>query len=239
MQYKNFFSDAYYINLDHRTDRREGFERRAAAVGLVPHRMPGVVFAEENFPPGIAQYYSSVSDVGTENWKRSRKKKCAELGCAYSHVAVIEDAKRRGLQNVLVFEDDCVFLDTWNQHIDDVVGTMRSLDDNWDLLYFGGEFSGDVTVDPQQTLGKISGGLYCLHAYAINSRFYDTLLQYDPDRCAQIDVLLVNSNSTTYFPIHTMAVQQAFIASDITLETVSTSEQEQIARWNKKIHVHS
>jgi hypothetical protein len=68
--------DAYYINLDHRTDRRSEMESELQALNLPAIRFSG--FAHEYGP----------------------------LGCMQSHLAVLREARSRGLPRVLIFEDD-------------------------------------------------------------------------------------------------------------------------------------
>lgn len=68
--------DAFYINLDSRTDRREQFERECVKMGIQVERFPAIVRT-----PGA-------------------------LGCAHSHRAVLQLARSRGYPSVIIFEDD-------------------------------------------------------------------------------------------------------------------------------------
>jgi GR25 family glycosyltransferase involved in LPS biosynthesis len=70
----------FYINLDHRLDRKEQIEGELAAMGLPFERFPAI------------------------------KKKPGILGCGQSHLAVLKEAQRRGYESVLIFEDDFQFL---------------------------------------------------------------------------------------------------------------------------------
>ncbi len=70
----------FYINLDHRLDRKEQIEGELAAMGLPFERFPAI------------------------------KKKPGILGCGQSHLAVLKEAQRRGYESVLMFEDDFKFL---------------------------------------------------------------------------------------------------------------------------------
>lgn len=72
--------NAFYINLDSRTDRREQFEEECTKLNLSVERFPAVARS-----PGA-------------------------LGCAHSHRNVLRLAKERGYQSVLIFEDDFEFL---------------------------------------------------------------------------------------------------------------------------------
>lgn len=71
---------AFYINLDHRTDRRAEFEGEMTRIGLSCER-----FGATKRWPGI-------------------------VGCGYSHLAVLKEARARQYESVLIFEDDFQFL---------------------------------------------------------------------------------------------------------------------------------
>lgn len=75
----------FYINLDHRTDRRAEIEKELTDMDLKFERFPA-----------IRTQYGIV-------------------GCGLSHLAVLKEAKARGYPNVLIFEDDFQFLVTKEQ----------------------------------------------------------------------------------------------------------------------------
>jgi GR25 family glycosyltransferase involved in LPS biosynthesis len=70
----------FYINLEHRIDRRSEFENEMKIMNLNAERFNAI-----KCTPGIA-------------------------GAGYSHLAVLKLAKERGYKNVLIFEDDITFL---------------------------------------------------------------------------------------------------------------------------------
>jgi GR25 family glycosyltransferase involved in LPS biosynthesis len=71
----------YYINLDHRTDRKHETIRELSNIGLYqPNR------------------YNAI------------KHRMGIAGCGMSHIGVLETAKERGVPYVTIFEDDVMFL---------------------------------------------------------------------------------------------------------------------------------
>ena len=74
------FGGVFYINLAKRADRRLEMENELERVGLSGERFEGL-----ERKPGI-------------------------VGCGYSHLSVLIEARDRGLPNVLIFEDDFEFL---------------------------------------------------------------------------------------------------------------------------------
>jgi glycosyl transferase family 25 len=77
----NHISHVFYINLDKRVDRKEHIESELAKYGIEAERFSAIARPDQ----GI-------------------------LGCGQSHLAVIKLAKERGYKNVLIFEDDFLFL---------------------------------------------------------------------------------------------------------------------------------
>lgn len=76
----NVLDKIMYINLDHRTDRREEIESELNEKGLDYER------------------FSAIKDVR------------GAIGCCKSHLAVLKKARDHGYQNILVLEDDFQFL---------------------------------------------------------------------------------------------------------------------------------
>jgi glycosyl transferase family 25 len=76
-----FIDKVIYINLEHRTDRREQIEKQ-----LLPYFSPDKIFRLEAI-----------------------KHEFGAFGCTKSHIAALEFAKKNGWKNVLVLEDDSVW----------------------------------------------------------------------------------------------------------------------------------
>ena len=76
-----YVDKVFYINLDKRLDRREKIEKQLREYDIDAERFPAIY--HETF--GI-------------------------LGCGWSHLAVLKLAKERGYKNILLLEDDFVFL---------------------------------------------------------------------------------------------------------------------------------
>jgi glycosyl transferase family 25 len=70
----------FYINLDHRTDRKEALEKELVELGIPYERFPAI-----------------KHDFGA-------------LGCSKSHLAVLKLAKQRNYPRVLILEDDFTFV---------------------------------------------------------------------------------------------------------------------------------
>jgi glycosyl transferase family 25 len=77
---EKYIGGIIYINLDRRTDRRQEFEDQAKVYNLNCERFTAI------------------------------PKSCGIVGCTYSHLSALKIARERNYKNVLIMEDDFVFL---------------------------------------------------------------------------------------------------------------------------------
>jgi len=99
-------------------------------------------------------------------------------GCALSHRAGIAEAQRRGLDHVLVVEEDAVFLDDTNAVVRRALEQLG--DAPWDLLYLGGVHQrAPEPVAGSDALLAPSYVTTC-HAIVYHARAFDRLLAEIP-----------------------------------------------------------
>lgn len=138
----NQIQNIVYINLDRRTDRRLEMEQQLLEMGLSGER-----FAAIQTDPGV-------------------------IGCAQSHLAVLELARDRGWDHVLVLEDDFMFLLN-REGVDRQLNEFFDLKIPYDVLMFGYNIKNSEpynhvicrAVDVQSATG-----------YLVHSRFFDSLI---------------------------------------------------------------
>ncbi len=166
-KYLGYFDAVYYINLDSRTDRKEFFEKQAKELDIPAIRFSAITPKEGEFNEELAgpRYY------GNEYTK-------FKIGCTISHQSLIRKAKENNWENILIFEDDCVFLDNFKEKAQLYVNELKNI--KWDIFYFGGDPSASGTFITENLATIVKGGVYQTHAYAINHNIYDQILQYEP-----------------------------------------------------------
>jgi GR25 family glycosyltransferase involved in LPS biosynthesis len=221
MKYLDFFDDCYYINLNHRTDRRELFEKRSNEVGINAIRFSAIEPNEEDCPL-----------LPSALMEKRRKYK---VGCTLSHKMVVKLADERNLENVLIFEDDCVFLDGFEEKVKKCVNELKSVE--WDIIYFGGEVN-NYCVDVSENLVKVeNGGVYCTHAYAVNKSFYPAFINMNEHNVDVIDIFLLNYSVSkrTYILSRELLAIQDSIHSDIQNITNSGAEIHMRNSWEKYV----
>lgn len=219
-KYLGYFEAVYYINMDSRVDRKEKFEKSAKELNIPAIRFPAITATDEQATP----LYHGHNDP-------YRKFK---MGCTLSHQAIVRKVKEQGLKNCLIFEDDCIFLESYKEKIKDCVEELKNV--QWDLFYLGGEPNNYCTPISANLVQIKNGGVYTTHAYAINHTFYDKMLNVSANMVDTIDILYINYEDAFRKCIlskELLAVQDK-TRSDL-WNTVSNSTEWMINGWNKYV----
>lgn len=144
----NFFEEIYCINLDHRTDRWEHAQKEFESVGVLDR----------------VQRFSAI------------KEKDGRLGIIKSNLAIIKIAKEKGLNNVLVFEDDVHFINDTINILGKSLSQIGNLD--WWLFYLGAN-----THEPLKLITKskpnilILKNAFACHAFCYRNKTYDFFIR--------------------------------------------------------------
>jgi len=118
--------------------------------------------------------------------------KQGELGCALSHLKIIEKAKNENLKNILILEDDVEFDADVNKKFFDYIVNLPE----WDFLYLGANHAlNNKCMSASESPVKVSENIYKLkeaysmHCYAVQCSFFDKVLNFQNNLHAPIDVL--------------------------------------------------
>ena len=153
MSINEFFDRIYCINIDRRVDRWESCIKEFEKHGLQVERFSAIDGNNEKYNLGYP--YDN------------------ELAGAMSHLNVLKRSKELGLKNVLILEDDVVFIDNLNELLCEYI---KQLPENWDGLHFGGNHILPLRRI-NSNLSKMSKS-YALHAYGINEKSYIHIIEY-------------------------------------------------------------
>lgn len=139
--------DIVYINLDRRTDRRAEMEAELELLGLSARRFSAVARR-----PGI-------------------------VGCGYSHLAVLKEARAQGLKNILILEDDFEAVVTPVEFHSALRAFFSSAEaDEFDVLMLAYYAPHVTPVEENPGLVKVLEA-QTASAYIVNQRFYDRLIE--------------------------------------------------------------
>lgn len=116
------------------------------------------------------------------------------IGRALSHRRIIQDAAERGLRNVLVIEDETLFLDRTDQVLAAATAELRGR--TWKLLHLGTWRGTDgLTAEPGCMHLRQAGGRTGPHAVAYGAAAFDELLHRMPMSFGAMQDHLGNSGS--------------------------------------------
>lgn len=161
---EKYFDKIYCINLDRRPDRW----------GLVQEQFDKHNIKVERF---------SAVDGNPDNIKTNIVS--GHVGCVLSHLKIIKKSKEQKLKNFLVFEDDVVFSDDFNDRFEDM---YKKVPENWNMLYFGGSHHGQLEMI-SDNVGR-AHKTYTTHAYAMKSDVFDVAIKLLSKAQYEVDVTL-------------------------------------------------
>lgn len=129
----------FVINLAHRTDRWEAVQKVLEGVGYEAYERFDA-YGVNHLPP--ARYTEGIPNFKMSGW----------WGNKFSHYGVIETARDRGWDSVMVFEDDVILHPQFNQIVALAVSQLKE----WDWLQFGGNhrWFGGVSMEASPIDGK-------------------------------------------------------------------------------------
>ena len=98
----------FYINLEHRTDRKEHVEKELLKIGFK-----------------AAQRFNAI------------KMENGAIGCSMSHLRILQDAQKNNLDHILIVEDDITFLDPelFKNQLNKFFETHKN---DWDVVLLAG-----------------------------------------------------------------------------------------------------
>jgi glycosyl transferase, family 25 len=139
----------FVINLEHRVDRRVEMKRQLSLVGW------DAVFFPAIRPTNAANFPS----VGAR-------------GCFLSHLAVLKEAGRRRVRQLVILEDDVNFIADFLKRWPAAIGALESRE--WSIFYPGhilhGQMEGLSFISP-------STGVQCAHFMVINDHAIPDLVE--------------------------------------------------------------
>jgi hypothetical protein len=199
----NYIDGAFYINLDHREDKKNYMENQFREIGI------------SEFVKRKRAY--SPADLGYVPVNEGRYEHITySLGNKTTHIELIKLAKKNNWSNILLFEDDAWFYNGGDYNAVDVVqnaiNQLQKIDD-WELLYLGidsGVGSFDLIDD---NLIQIEGGV-CTHAILINHTIFDKIIEAE-NIITHMDIYLTTTYNKKYLVYPMAVIQKEGLTNDI------------------------
>lgn len=119
------WKDAYcsYVNLAHRTDRRERMEAELARVGLVAIRQEGLLTKDEGW--------------NREPYKTMFNRTRGAIGCMISQMRIMELAHEQN-RDAMILEDDLVICTDIKERLDYIENFINTKEPDFDIFFLGG-----------------------------------------------------------------------------------------------------
>lgn len=119
------------------------------------------------------------TEKNTYTYFKAIENKIGWVGCALSHMAIIENAKKNNLDYVIVAEDD--FFPLFPKIKNTIFNAIDILNNNDNLDFFNAQPVKDLYNNIDRHIGKnyfkIAGGILA-HFYIIHKRAYDKILNF-------------------------------------------------------------
>ena len=138
-----------YINLSHRQDRNNHIIQELERLNVHP-----------------SQIYKIEGEFDIFNGHR---------GCAKSHKKALQIAKDNMWSNVLILEDDVIFIEDVALISSSIDHFFNNLKNDWDVFFLAANvFSASKTKDHR--IKRVLSA-QCAHAYAVNQSYFDALIE--------------------------------------------------------------
>lgn len=160
---------AYCITLERRSDRWKKFQDKSGINGLDLQRFIGVdgktldIKTDDRLTLGVKRNILKKFRRGHEEIDSA-----GAIGCALSHIALWQHMVDKGIQLMVIFEDDANVPDDFVSRANNCIKNSPILQnpDSWDLWLLGG-IMGNLTEIPGDKVTVRSSGFLLLHAYVI------------------------------------------------------------------------
>jgi GR25 family glycosyltransferase involved in LPS biosynthesis len=189
------------INLDRRIERWERMQDKFQQHGIHAVRRFAAVDGDTTTIP--------------TNWPGTP----GAYGCLLSHLEVVREARRLGLPNILIFEDDVVFDDQFEQKFSEYI---QQLPADWDMLFFGALHK-DELIKVSENVGRITQS-NSTYACALRETVFDAFIELNSKGEEVLDVnsLVLQKQFNCYcFLPHLAWVEDAY----------SDAQQKSVNHW--------
>jgi glycosyltransferase involved in cell wall biosynthesis len=171
----DFFDHVFVINMGKREDKMVEVDELLTRYNIDYERINGI----DGEYPIVKKEFEYLVD--------SQIKTTGAYGCLLSHIKTLELARKRGYSNILIFEDDIIFHNNFNN----LLSKLVVIPSDWSIIYLG--------CSQKQTvinMSKGSDGFYLAKdsrgafAYSVKKEYYTDILKLWTKRDKSVDAAL-------------------------------------------------
>jgi glycosyl transferase family 25 len=171
MKLNNLSNLIYVINLKERLDRKEHITTQLKKIDC------------ENYI-----LFEGVNGKSIENPTRMPS---GMFGLIKTYLKMYDDWKKNPQENILIIEDDCVFVDGFNKKLEEYISNVPN---DWDMLYFGANHNyhmGEKTITINEKCIKLNNS-YSAHCVLIKPHVFEELIFGIQTFTIENDVMMSN-----------------------------------------------
>jgi len=169
MNLNNLSKSIYVINLKERNDRREHIINQLSTINCLE--------------------YDIIDAVNGSKIDNPSRIKNGAFGLLMTYKNIHNDWKNKGESDILIVEDDCMFTENFNDHLELYI---KSVPSDWDMLYFGANHNyhmGQQTKKINNYCVKTNNS-YSAHCVLMKPHIFDELINMIDTQPLEVDVLM-------------------------------------------------
>jgi len=109
------------------------------------------------------------------------------FGLVNTYLNIFEEWSKKDAENIFLIEDDCIFVDNFNEKVAEYVSNVPS---DWDMLYFGANHNyhmGKKTININEKCIKINHS-YTTHCILLKKNVFEELIENLKNFLVEADV---------------------------------------------------
>lgn len=179
---------AYYINLEHRTDRREHIESEFKKVGIQAEKLSAMIDKDVvNFPEIKLTNVVSPAPHSTDN-SCIAPHSDGNWGCTLSHYSILKKHLESKDEKILaIFEDDAYLSEDFNERLEYL---QKNFDLDWDMFYLG---SWCRLIKDEKTkikyVWRIRDIIYSGHGYLVNPKSLPKIIELVKEKAKETEII--------------------------------------------------
>ena len=171
MNINDLSNNIYVINLKERTDRKLHIENQLNKIDC--------------------KNYKLFEGVDGNSLINPTKLKNGMFGLIKTYLNIYEEWSKKDAENILLIEDDSLFVDNFNEKVEDYVNNVPS---DWGMLYFGANHNyhmGKKTIKINEKCIKLNNS-YSAHCVLLKKRDFEELIENIKNFSIENDVMMSN-----------------------------------------------
>jgi GR25 family glycosyltransferase involved in LPS biosynthesis len=130
----NIFHKSYYVNLDYRQDRRKKIEHQLSKIPLLSktERFPAIDGKKINYKK--EKLLGELYETKRSGFKLGKSLTPGLVGLHKTFLEIYKKNINKDYGNILIIEDDCVFIDDFEEKFNECI---KHIPKDWDMISFG------------------------------------------------------------------------------------------------------